>query len=105
MEHSQDNGSDSSVGFDVSMATVIKIHAPKFMVVAVNSNLRSGRVNIERFGAQKVKWAVRIGQIVNKLYVDCDGLAFKSVSICYRLWRETANPRPGFPGNPILNPI
>ncbi len=58
------------------MATVIKIYAPKFMVVAVISNLRSGRVNIERFGSM-VKWAVRIAQIVNTLYEDCDGLALK----------------------------
>ena len=53
MQHSQDNGSDTSVGFEVSKATVIKINASKFKVVAVNSNWRSGGVNVERFESQR----------------------------------------------------
>ena len=53
MQHSQDNGSDTSVGFEVSKATEIKINASKFKVVAVNSNWRSGGVNVERFESQR----------------------------------------------------
>ena len=53
MQHSQDNGSDTSVGFEVWKATVIKINASKFKVVAVNSNWRSDSVNIESFGSQR----------------------------------------------------
>ena len=53
MQQSQDNGSDTSVGFEVSKATVIKINASKFKVVAVNSNWRSGGVNVERFESQR----------------------------------------------------
>ena len=41
MEHSQDNASDASVGFEVSKATVVKINASKFKVVAGKSNSRS----------------------------------------------------------------
>ncbi len=41
MEHSQDNASDASVGFEVSKAPVVKIDASKFKVVAGNSNWRS----------------------------------------------------------------
>ncbi len=52
-EHIQDNGIHTSVGFEVSKATVIKINASKLKVLAVNSNWRSGPVNIERFGSQR----------------------------------------------------
>jgi hypothetical protein len=41
MQHSQDNGSDTSVGFEVSKATVIKINASQLKVVAGNSNCGS----------------------------------------------------------------
>ena len=41
MEHSQDKASVASVGFEVSKATVVKINASKFKVVAGNSNCGS----------------------------------------------------------------
>ncbi len=69
MEHSQDNGIHTSIGFEVSKATVIKINASNFKVVAVNSNWRSG-LEYRKIRISNVKRSVRVAQIFSKRHIN-----------------------------------